>query len=145
MSDPTALIALVEDDAGHALLIERHLRRAGLENQIVRLEDGRQALDFLQEGAAAAPDRAVLTLLDLNLPDVHGTSVLERLKSDVRTRANPVVILTTSANPREVRRCYEMGCSLFVVKPVDAVAFAQTMHHLGLLLSTAELPAAEGA
>jgi len=145
MSDPTALIVLVEDDPGHALLIERNLRRAGLENEIVRLEDGRQALDFLQADAAVALERSVLTLLDLNLPDIDGATVLERLKSDVRTRANPVVILTTSDHPREVRRCYEMGCSLFVVKPVDAEAFTRTLHRLGLLLSTAELPVPEDA
>ena len=139
-------ILLVEDDAGHARLIEKNLRRAGIINGIVTVGDGRQALDYLfAEGEYAATESpgALLVLLDLNLPVLDGYQVLERMKADERTHRIPVVILTTTADADEVRRCYDLGCNVYVTKPVDYAQFAEAIRRLGLLLSIVTVPNGE--
>ena len=131
-------ILLVEGDAGHARLIERNLRRSGIINHITPVGDGQEAIDYLlNEGEHAGSQRAphLLVLLDLNLPVLDGYQVLERMKADERTRRIPVVILTTTDDPREVSRCYELGCSVYVTKPVDYLQFAEAIRRLGLFLS----------
>lgn len=140
-----ASIVLVEDDAGHILLIEKSLRRAGIVNPIVPLRDGAAAVEYLfrQGGAGGnAPDRPLLVLLDLNLPVLDGYQVLERLKSDERTRHIPVVILTLSDTPQEITRCYELGCNMYVAKPVESGQFSDAMWKLGMFLSIVKVPEA---
>lgn len=136
-------ILLVEDDPGHARLIEKNLRRTRISNTIVHVRDGQQALDYLYaEGEfedRAAPG-ALLVLLDLNLPVLSGFQVLQRMKSDPRTRNIPVVILTTTDDQREVERCYELGCSVYITKPVDYERFTEAIWKLGLLLSIVAVP-----
>src|SRR4030067_3076490 len=109
-------ILLVEDDPGHALLIEKNLRRANITNAIVKFDNGQKALDFLfkDEGGFREP---LLILLDLNLPVLDGYQVLKTIRNDERTKRIPVVVLTTTHNPHEVARCYEHGCNLYVTKP----------------------------
>ena len=136
-------ILLVEDDAGHARLIEKNLRRSGVVNPIVIVGDGRQALDYVfaeGEYAAAEPPKSLLVLLDLNLPVVDGYQVLERMKADERTKSIPVVILTTTDDTREVSRCYELGCNVYVTKPVDYEQFSEAVRELGLFLSVVTVP-----
>jgi len=131
-------ILLVEDDPGHARLIEKSLRRSGIINQITTVGDGQQAIDYLlNEGEHAGSQRAprLLVLLDLNLPVLDGCQVLERMKADERTRRVPVVVLTTTDDPREVSRCYELGCSVYITKPVDHAQFSEAIRKLGLFLS----------
>ena len=139
-------ILLVEDDAGHARLIEKNLRRSKITNDIVAVGDGRQALDYLfAEGmyAGKAPPSPLLVLLDLNLPLLDGYQVLERMKSDERTKRIPVVVLTTTDDRREVRRCYELGCSVYITKPVDYEQFSKAVQDLGLFLSVVTIPGGE--
>lgn len=141
-------ILVVEDDPGHARLIAKNLKRSGITNRITSVTDGRQALDFLfGEGAYAAssPPDHLLVLLDLNMPVLDGYQVLARMKSDVRTRRIPVVVLTTTDDPREVSRCYELGCSVYITKPVDYVKFSEAIEKLGLLLSIVTVPDGEGS
>jgi CheY-like chemotaxis protein len=140
-------ILLVEDDPGHARLIEKNLRRSNVTNDIIKVSDGQQALDYLfDQGQYAGDDCAspLLVLLDLNLPVLDGYQVLERMKADERTRRIPVVILTTTDDRREVSLCYELGCSVYVAKPVDYRQFSEAIRKLGLFLSVVTVPDGKG-
>jgi CheY-like chemotaxis protein len=141
MQDVTILLA--EDDPGHARLIEKNLRRANVKNEIVFATNGQEAIDYLFcEGEYANKKRAsqMLVLLDLNMPVLDGYQVLERLKVDERTKRIPVIILTTTDDPREVKRCYELGCNVYITKPVDYEQFAEAMRKLGLFLLVFMIP-----
>ncbi len=136
-------ILLVEDDPGHARLIEKNLRRSNITNEIVPLSNGQQAVDYLfGEGAYANAKRPspMLVLLDLNMPMLDGYQVLRRMKSDERTRRIPVVILTTTDDAREVQRCYDLGCNVYITKPVDYEQFAEAIRKIGLFLSVVTVP-----
>ena len=136
-------ILLVEDDPGHARLIERNLRRAHITNDIVTLIDGQQAVDYLFKEdtyAGATHGLPLLLLLDLNLPGLDGTQVLARLKADARTRHIPIIILTTTDEPYEIQRCYALGCNIYLTKPVEYEQFAEAIRKLGLFLSIVQLP-----
>jgi len=142
-ADESVTILLVEDDPGHARLIERNLRRAHITNEIVTLGDGQQALDYLfKEGtyAGATHTLSLLLLLDLNLPQLDGYQVLARLKADARTRHIPVIMLTTVDDPYEIERCYALGCSVYVTKPVEYEQFEEAIRKLGLFLSIVQIP-----
>jgi len=136
-------ILLVEDNPGHARLVEKNLRRSNVANNIIIASDGQQALDYvLSQGEYAGSERAspLLVLLDLNLPVLDGYQVLKRMKAEERTRRIPVIILTTTDDAREVSRCYELGCSVYVTKPVDYREFSDAIRHLGLFLSVVTMP-----
>ena len=136
-------ILLVEDDPGHARLIEKNLRRASVKNRIELVPDGQQAVDYLFcEGEYADRQRSspLLILLDLNLPVLDGYQVLERIKADERTKRIPVVILTTANDDHAVTRCYELGCNVFITKPVDYEQFSEAMGKVGLLLTINMIP-----
>jgi CheY-like chemotaxis protein len=139
-------ILLVEDDAGHALLIEKNLRRAGIANNIITLDDGQKAVDFLlKQGDYSGDDHPapLLILLDLNLPVLNGYQVIEIIKHDDRTKQIPIVVLTTTDNPHEVSRCYELGCNVYVTKPVEYEQFSDAIRTLGLFLSVVKIPGQE--
>ena len=145
-ANQSVTILLVEDDPGHARLIERNLRRALITNEIVTLSDGQQAVDYLlREHTYAGATHALplLLLLDLNLPGLDGYQVLTRLKADERTRHIPVIILTTTDEPYEIKRCYALGCNVYLTKPVEYEQFAEAMRKLGLFLSIVKLPLGE--
>lgn len=137
-------ILLVEDDPGHAQLIEKNLRRAGITNAIVKLADGQKCVDFLfKKGEYSGDDHRppLLILLDLNLPVLLGYQVLAAIKGDARTRAIPVVILTTTDNPQDISRCYELGCNAYMTKPVDYEQFSEVIRKLALFLAIAKVSA----
>jgi CheY-like chemotaxis protein len=139
-------ILLVEDDPGHARLIEKNLRRSGISNELVTVSDGQQALDYLHgEGDYAGTGRAspLLVLLDLNLPVLDGYQVLKRMKADERTKRIPVIILTTTDDTREVSRCYDLGCNVYITKPVDYQEFSDAIRKIGLFLSVVTVPDGE--
>ena len=145
-SKPSLTIVLVEDDPGHARLIERNLRRAHITNDIVTLSDGQQAVDYLFKEctyAGATHALPLLLLLDLNLPGLDGYQVLTRLKVDKRTRHIPIIILTTTEEPDEIERCYALGCNIYLTKPVEYAQFAEAIRQLGLFLSMVKLPLGE--
>lgn len=136
-------IVMVEDDDGHAKLIEKNLRRAGIMNDIVHINHGRKAADYLLgkgEYASNRPSPPMLVLLDLNLPGLDGFQILEMIKQDERTRLIPVIILTTTDDPREIERGYALGCSVYVTKPVEYEAFSDSIRKLGLLLAVVKVP-----
>ncbi|MEZ4667647.1 MAG: response regulator [Anaerolineae bacterium] len=136
-------IVLIEDNEGHARLIEKNLRRANLVNSIVKLSDGQMAIDYIfgETGYVNSHHNPpLLLLLDLNLPILDGYQVLERIKSDNRTKTIPIIILTTTDDSHEVNRCFELGCNVYVTKPVDYQQFADAVTKLGLFLSVVMLP-----
>jgi CheY-like chemotaxis protein len=136
------LIVLVEDDDGHATLVERNLARVGVANALLRLRDGQQALDFLgeQKNDPTRKSQSILLLLDIKLPRVDGIEVLRQLKADPQTVLIPVIMLTTTDDPREIERCYELGCSVYITKPVDYQAFVEAINRLGLFLQVVRIP-----
>jgi CheY-like chemotaxis protein len=142
VSDEPLVIVLAEDDDGHAQLIQRNMKRAGVGNEVVRVRDGQEALDFVQgRGPHPRPARLLL-LLDINMPRVDGVEVLRRLKQDPATARIPVIMLTTTDDPREVARCYEVGCSVYVTKPVRYEDFVEALTRLGMFLSIVQVPKA---
>ncbi|MFC5372709.1 response regulator [Brevundimonas faecalis] len=130
---------MIEDDHGHAKLIEKNIRRANIGNDIVHFDHGDPALEYLfrEEVRSAGP---LLILLDLNLPDMSGTDILEKVKQDERLRRAPVVVLTTTDDKVEIQRCYDLGCNVYITKPVDYEAFAVAIRQLGLFLSVMQAP-----
>jgi CheY-like chemotaxis protein len=142
-AEQSVTILLVEDDPGHARLIERNLRRAHITNEIITLGDGQQAVDYLFKEhayAGATHTLPLLLLLDLNLPQLDGYQVLSRLKADERTRHIPVVILTTTDEPYEIEHCYALGCNVYITNPVEYEQFAEAIRKLGLFLSVVKIP-----
>jgi CheY-like chemotaxis protein len=136
-------ILLVEDDPGHTRLIEKNLRRANIKNEIHFATNGQEAVDYLfceGEYEHSKPPSDLLVLLDLNLPVLDGYQVLKRMKIDERTKRIPVIILTTTDDPREVSRCYELGCNVYITKPVDYDQFSEAIRSLGLFLLVVMIP-----
>lgn len=136
-------ILLVEDDPGHARLVEKNLRRANFANPIVKLSDGGQAMDYLFRKGPYSGDTApanLLVLLDLNLPVMDGYQVLRHMKENASTQRIPVIILTTTDDEREVERCYDLGCNVYITKPVDYEGFSEAVRKLGLFLSVVTIP-----
>ena len=129
-------ILLVEDNSQDEKLILRSLRKVNLANQVDVVRDGQQALDYLfREGEFAGRegvDRPTVVLLDIGLPRVSGLEVLKRLRSDPRTRLQPVVMLTSSDEERDRLASYEDGANSFVRKPLDFTEFAETVARLGI-------------
>lgn len=139
-------IVMIEDDEGHARLIEKNIRRTGLTNDIVPFADGTSALAYLfgPDGSGrASMGRALLILLDLNLPDMTGIDILARLKANPHTRRFPVVVLTTTDDRQDIRRCYDIGANVYITKPVNYDSFAAAIRKLELLFSVMQIPEAE--
>jgi CheY-like chemotaxis protein len=136
-------ILLVEDDLGHARLVERNLRRANIHNPIRHFANGQQILTYffgekdLVEGQRISHS---LMLLDLDLPIVNGYEVLRRVKEDPRTKRLPVVILTATDDAHRLSECYQLGCSVCVTKPVRYEDLAEAIRALGLFLSVITVP-----
>ena len=137
-------ILMVEDDLGHARLIEKNIRRAGVLNEIIHAADGNTALEHLRKGLGPA-HRPFLVLLDLNLPDMSGISILEHLKSDPGLRRFPVIVLTTTDDEREIQRSYDLGANVYITKPIDYEAFTAAIRQLGLFLTVMQVPQADDA
>ena len=137
------VVVMIEDDAGHARLIEKNLVRSGIRNEIVPLADGASAIEFLfgPDGSGLVnKGRPLLILLDLNLPDMSGTDILERIKEKEHLRVSPVVVLTTTDDTSEIQRCYDLGCNAYITKPVDYQKFANAIQQFGLFLYVMQIP-----
>jgi len=137
-------ILLVEDDDGHARLIERHLRKVSLANPIDRVRDGVEALEYLHnEGPFGDRERFTrprLMLLDINMPRMDGVELLERIRADQHLRPLPVIMLTSTDNQAEIDRCYAAGASGYVAKPINIVSLGEKLQRLGMFLEIFELP-----
>jgi two-component system, response regulator len=135
MIDQRAEILLVEDNLNDVKLTLNAFKTANLANSVHVARDGVEALEFLFGAASSAdakiPERPKLILLDLKLPRLDGHEVLKRIKDDPRTSAIPVVILTSSAEERDVMRTYEVGANSYIVKPVDFEQFTESVRDIG--------------
>ncbi len=141
------VILLAEDDEGHSTLIKRNLNRAGISNPILSFKDGQEVLDFLlREGSGSHREagKPYLLILDIRMPKIDGVQVLERVKRDTELKKIPVIMLTTTDDPREVDRCHRLGCSSYLTKPVDYDKFVLSIRQLGLFLSIVQYPKING-
>lgn len=134
---------IIEDDPGHLKLIEKNLRRGGLESHSIKaFENGQQALEFLRKSGDFENnpiDRFIL-LLDINMPVMNGVELLRILKHDNRLRDIPVIILTSTDDQREIDECYSLGCNLYVPKPVEFNQFSEVVRELGLMIGLIAVP-----
>jgi CheY-like chemotaxis protein len=138
-------IVMIEDDEGHARLIEKNIRRAGINNEIRHFADGTSALAHLfDEPEGPRHNGPAMVLLDLNLPDMSGTAILERIKQDEHLHRTPVVVLTTTDDKVEIARCYDLGCNVYITKPVNYESFSDAIRQLGLFLSVIQIPEVDG-
>ena len=129
----TPTILIVDDDEGHAILIRENLEAAGLKNRIDHFRDGQAILDFFFK-KQHNENETYLILLDIRMPKVDGIEVLRRLKADPELRKLPVIMLTTTDDTREVERCHQLGCSVYLQKPVDYERFTEAIRRLGLFV-----------
>jgi len=144
-------ILIAEDDDGHAELISDNLLEAGITNPIIRFRNGQEALDFFFGSSKPQPDvsrmipgRAYMLLLDIRMPKVGGVEVLRQIKADPQLKNMPVIMLTTTDDPREIQNCYALGCSCYVTKPVDYHTFSEMLVRLGLFLLVVQVPGLNG-
>ena len=136
-------IVMIEDDEGHARLIEKNIRRAGVNNEIIPFANGTEALAYLfgPDGSGeVSAGRSLLILLDLNLPDMGGVEILEKVKANQHTKRSPVIVLTTTDDSREIQRCYDLGANVYITKPVDYEGFAHAIRQLGLFFAVIQVP-----
>ncbi len=129
-------ILIVEDNLDDAELTIRTLKKQKLANNLIHLMDGAQALDFIfakgQFSERNINHVPKVILLDLKMPKVSGLEVLAEIKSDLRTKTIPVVILTSSAEDPDIKKSYELGANSYIVKPVDFDNFSKTINELGM-------------
>ncbi|MCP4136947.1 MAG: response regulator [bacterium] len=136
-------IIIAEDNPGHAGLIKINLIEAGIQNKITHFKDGQQTLDFLRkrgDGPHMKPKTPYLLLLDIRMPKVDGIEVLKEVKSDKELQKLPVIMLTTTDDPREIQKCHELGCNSYITKPVDYNQFVEVLNRLGLFLKIMQVP-----
>lgn len=138
---PTILIA--DDDDGHAFLVEDNLRRGGVNTTFLRFSDGPELLDFLfsrKKDHTFDPARSYLLLLDIRMPKVDGVTALRQIKADAGLHKMPVIMLTTTEDPREVDRCHDLGCNVYIHKPVAYESFQNAITQLGKFVSLVKVP-----
>jgi len=143
-SNPVTIV-MIEDDEGHARLIERNIRRSGVNNEIIPFTNGIDAMKHLfgSDGTGVQQKgRALLILLDLNLPDMTGIDILRQIKDNKHLKTAPVVVLTTTDDSQDIKRWYELGCNVYITKPVNYESFANAIRQLGLFFSVIQVPPA---
>jgi CheY-like chemotaxis protein len=146
MTEVPVEVVMIEDDEGHARLIEKNIRRAGVNNKIIPFANGTEAVRFLfgADGSGLVnKGKPLLILLDLNLPDMTGVDILGRIKSNEHLKRIPVVVLTTTDDTVEIQRCYDLGCNVYITKPVNYESFANAIRQLGLFFSVIQVPAVD--
>ncbi|MHC4394568.1 MAG: response regulator [Planctomycetota bacterium] len=137
------VILIAEDDEGHFTLIKKGLQQAGICNEILRLADGQETLDFLfikGDGPKRQPDKEYLLLLDIRMPKIDGIGVLEKIKQNEDLKKIPVIMLTVADDPRTIERCHNLGCSVYIVKPTEYNDFTDAVKKVGLFISFVEVP-----
>jgi two-component system response regulator len=135
MTDKIVEILLVEDNPNDVELTLHAFKLHHLSNRVHVARDGAEALEYIfgsGDPKAVLNNKPRIILLDLKLPKVDGIEVLRRIKADSRTRAVPVVVLTSSREEQDLAECYEMGVNSYIVKPVDFEQFTQVVSQLGL-------------
>jgi CheY-like chemotaxis protein len=140
-------LLLAEDDEGQATLVRRNLQRADVVADVARVRDGQEALDYVRrqgDFARRAAGGPVVLVVDIHMPRVDGVEVLHQVKADPATARLPVIMLTTTDDPREVERCYRLGCSAYITKPVQYDQFVEVVRRLGQFLDIVSVPGENG-
>ena len=136
MANDNKIILLVEDNPDDEALTLRALKKNNIMNDVVVARDGAEALDYLfgtgTHAGRDVSDQPQIVLLDLKLPKLDGLEVLRRMRADARTRLQPVAVLTTSNEDRDILSSYELGANSYIRKPVDFEQFMEAVRQLGL-------------
>jgi len=133
--DKEAIILIVEDDDGHALLIQDSLKKSGIKNPIIHLKDGLEAYYFLKKNIKSSQEKnKYLILLDIKMPKMNGTDFLKKMKKDANLKTIPIIMLTTTDDPLEIHSCYDLGCNAYIVKPVDFAKFTETLKSIAVFI-----------
>lgn len=132
------VILIAEDDAGHFQLIKKNLWLSCVGYDTIQFKDGQQILDFLfgtMAGMHIEDTKEYILLLDIRMPKVDGLEVLRKIKKDEKLRHLPVIMFTTTSDANMIKQCYELGCSYYLVKPIEYQHFMDTVQNLGKFLS----------
>lgn len=138
-----AIILIAEDDEGHAGLLTKNFRRAGLKNKTILLNDGEDTIDFFfgnGKGPHVQDGNSYVLILDIRMPKVDGITILRRLKNDKRLKGIPVVMFTTTFDSETVKKCHDLGCAKYLIKPTEYDKFIETIKQLGILIAAMEVP-----
>jgi CheY-like chemotaxis protein len=135
-NDQNLTILITEDDDGHADLIKEGLKDAGVRNPMIRFSNGLEVWEFLQKNKNLVNEneKKYLLLLDIKMPMMDGVEVLKSIKEDDVLKLIPVIMLTTTDDPREIDQCYQYGCNVYIKKPISFQRFAETLKRLGLFV-----------
>ena len=139
------VILMAEDNDGHFALVKRNLVRAGICNEIIQFRDGKEILEFLFSGAEISSRKFVaglpyILILDIRMPKVDGVEVLRRIKKNKELCKMPVAMLTTTDEPEEIDRCHDLGCNVYLSKPIEYSKFTNAIRKMGLFLSIIQVP-----
>ncbi len=138
-----SLILIVEDDDGHAYLIEKNLKRIGITNQIQRFGNGDEFIKYLQNGLLDQhfdKEYQLIIFLDIRMPKMDGISVLKIIKKHPNWKRIPVIMLTSTEDPKEIDECYELGCNMYITKPVDYEKLTKIVEQLGVFIEIVNIP-----
>lgn len=136
------VILIAEDDDGHAELIKIGLHDSGVCNAIIRFKNGLDVWEFLNgssKNKSRDDSKSYLLLLDINMPNMDGIELLQKIKSNADLKDIPVVMLTTTDDPREVETCYQLGCNMYITKPVQFDKFAEVLNRMGLFIQIVKI------
>ena len=135
---------IAEDNEGHAILIKRNLKRGNMNYPIIHVKDGEEAINFFT-GTGEGPHREVgmkyVLLLDISMPKISGVEVLKQLKSNDKLNWIPVIMVTTTDNPKEIERCYSLGCANYICKHIDYDQFSSKIRELSSFILHLNFPA----
>lgn len=137
MNKKEIVILIAEDDDGHAELIQHGLISSGVSNEIIRFCDGEETWQYLNANILENQSdvkKDYLLLLDINMPRMNGIELLQKIKSQANLKEIPVIMLTTTDDPVEIKQCYRYGCSVYITKPIDFGKFAEILKRLGLFI-----------
>jgi CheY-like chemotaxis protein len=137
--EPILNILISEDDDAAAHLIKTNLKRAGLDSVFFRTRNGEETVAFLENCPVPGKDKLIV-LLDIRMPKMDGTRVLEYMKGSEAFSKIPVIMLTTSDRPKEVDLCYRLGCNSYLKKQVDYTKFVDSIKKLASFIEVSEIP-----
>ena len=129
------LITIIsDDDEGHTILIKKNLQRVGITDNVLNFKNGEETLNFLNKKKKVNLNKNnYLLLLDIRMPKINGIEVLQKIKKDHKLSAIPVIIITTTDDPKEIDLCNKLGCIDYIVKPIDYDKFSKAILELGII------------
>ena len=129
------LITIIsDDDEGHTILIKKNLQRVGITDNVLNFKNGEETLNFLNKKKKENLNKNnYLLLLDIRMPKINGIEVLQKIKKDSKLSTIPVIIITTTDDPKEITLCNELGCIDYIVKPIDYDKFSKAILELGII------------